>query len=412
MIVKKKIVNDPVHGFIEIPAGLVYELLEHPWLQRLRDIKQMGLSYLVYPGSCHSRFGHALGAMHLMKEAILSLGSKGHSITPEEQEAAMCAILLHDIGHGPFSHTLEDVIVKAVSHEQLSLLFMRQLNKAMDNRLDMAIQIFEGSYPKKFLHQLVSGQLDVDRLDYLCRDSFFSGVAEGMIGLERIIKMLDVVNDELVVEAKGIYSVEKFLIARRLMYWQVYLHKTVLAADGLLLQILSRARLLMQQGKHLFASPALTYFLASSPSLEEFESGKTLHLFALLDDSDIDCAIKVWAYHDDKILSELSLMMIQRRLPKIELREEPYTATEVEDRKQTFMNRCGCTPEEASCFVWSSFITNKGYESGVEKINIHYGNSKLRDIYEASDMLSAQAFSGITKKYYLCYPKELIIHNS
>ncbi|MDR0295698.1 MAG: HD domain-containing protein, partial [Prevotellaceae bacterium] len=291
MIVKKKIVNDPVHGFIEIPAGLVYGLLEHPWLQRLRDIKQMGLSYLVYPGSCHSRFGHALGAMHLMNEAITSIRSKGHSITPEEQEAAMCAIFLHDIGHGPFSHTLEDIIVKSVSHEHLSLMFMKQLNKAMDNRLDMAIRIFEGTYQKKFLHQLVSGQLDVDRLDYLCRDSFFSGVVEGMVGLERIIKMLDVVNDELVVEAKGIYSVEKFLIARRLMYWQVYLHKTVLAADGLLLQILSRARLLVQQGKQLFASPALTYFLASSPSLEEFESG-TLHLFALLNDSDIDCAIK------------------------------------------------------------------------------------------------------------------------
>jgi len=407
MIVKKKIVNDPVHGFIEIPAGLVYELLEHPWLQRLRDIKQMGLSYLVYPGSCHSRFGHALGAMHLMNEAIASLRSKGHTITSEEQEAAMCAILLHDIGHGPFSHTLEDIIVREVRHEQLSLLFMKQLNSSMDNRLDMAIRIFEGVYHKKFLHQLVSGQLDVDRLDYLCRDSFFSGVAEGMIGLERIIKMLDVVNDELVVEAKGIYSVEKFLIARRLMYWQVYLHKTVLAADGLLLQILFRARLLLQQGKKLFASPALTYFLTSSPSLAEFESGNSLHLFALLDDSDIDCAIKVWAYHDDKILSELSLMMVQRRLPKIELRDDPYTEAEIEIRKQAFMKMYKCTQKEASCFIWSGMITNKGYESGVEKINIHYGNGRLHDIYEVSDMLSAQAFSGITKKYYLCYPKDV-----
>ncbi len=405
MIAKKKIINDPIHGFIDIPSGLIYELLEHPWLQRLRNIKQLGMTYIVYPGACHSRFAHALGAMHLMKEAILSLRSKGHDITPEELESAMAAILLHDIGHGPFSHTLESTIVEQVHHEQLSLLFMKHLNREMNGRLDRAIQIFEGSYTKKFLHQLVSGQLDVDRLDYLRRDSFFSGVAEGMIGLERIIKMLEVDNDELVVEAKGIYSIEKFLISRRLMYWQVYLHKTTLAADRLLLQLLRRARVLVQQGKTLFASPALAYFLKTSPSLEDFESGEALCLFALLDDSDIDCAIKNWAFHDDMILSKLSLMLVQRRLPKIEMSDQPFAPEYVANAKQSLAAATDMTLAEVDEFVWSDVITNKGYESSAEKINIRYGDGKLRDIYEASDMLSAQAFSGATKKYYLCYPR-------
>ncbi len=405
MIAKKKIINDPIHGFIDIPSGLIYELLEHPWLQRLRNIKQLGMTYLVYPGACHSRFAHALGAMYLIKEAILSLRSKGHDITPEEMESSMAAILLHDVGHGPFSHTLENTIVEKVHHEQLSLLFMKHLNREMNGRLDMAIQIFEGSYTKKFLHQLVSGQLDVDRLDYLRRDSFFSGVAEGMIGVERIIKMLEVDNDELVVEAKGIYSIEKFLISRRLMYWQVYLHKTTLAADRLLLQLLRRARVLVQQGETLFASPALSYFLTESPSLKDFESGEALYLFALLDDSDIDCAIKNWAFHHDMILSKLSLMLVQRRLPKIEMSDEPFAPEYVDNIKRSLAAATDMTPAEVDEFIWSEEITNKGYESGTEKINIRYGNHQLRDIYEASDMLSAQAFSGATKKYYLCYPR-------
>jgi HD superfamily phosphohydrolase len=387
MISKRKIVNDPIHGFIDIPDGLVYSLLEHPWMQRLRNIKQLGLSYLVYPGACHSRFGHALGAMHLMKEAIMSLRSKKHEITHEEMEAALCAILLHDIGHGPFSHTLENTIVEQVHHEQLSLLFMKQLNVLLGGRLDMAIAIFEGNYKKRFLHQLVSGQLDVDRLDYLLRDSFFSGVAEGMIGVERIIKMLDVVNDELVVEAKGIYSIEKFLISRRMMYWQVYLHKTVISADRLLLEILSRARTLVRAGHALFASPALTYFLKESLTLHHFESDEALRLFAMLDDSDIDCAIKVWTQHDDKILATYSEMLIQRRLPKIEIRDVPFEKDEKPDTHH---------------IIWDGVISNKGYESGAEKIKIYAHGSDIRDIYEVSDMLGSQAFSSETIKYYQC----------
>jgi HD superfamily phosphohydrolase len=391
MIPKKKIVNDPIHGFIDIPAGMVYDLLEHPWMQRLRNIKQLGLSHLVYPGACHSRLGHALGAMHLMREAIASLRAKGHDITSEEMEAALCAILLHDIGHGPFSHTLESAIVEKVHHEQLSLLFMKQLNERFGGRLDKAIAIFEGKYKKRFLHQLVSGQLDVDRLDYLLRDSFFSGVAEGMVGVERILKMLDVVNDELVVEAKGIYSVEKFLISRRLMYWQVYLHKTVIAADRLLLEILSRARTLMHGGVPLFASPALAYFLKESPALHDFESGEALPLFALLDDSDIDCAVKVWMQHNDSLLSELSRMLVHRRLPKIELCAHPFGESDL---------------NSAGPMRWYGEISNKGYEGGSEKIKIRTHNGVLRDIYDISDMLNSQAFSEVTKKYYLCRPKQ------
>jgi HD superfamily phosphohydrolase len=360
-------------------------------MQRLRNIKQLGLSHLVYPGACHSRLGHALGAMHLMKEAIASLRAKGHEITSDEMEAALCAILLHDIGHGPFSHTLESTIVEKVHHEQLSLLFMKQLNEGFGGRLEKAIAIFEGKYKKRFLHQLVSGQLDVDRLDYLLRDSFFSGVAEGMIGVERILKMLDVVDDELVVEAKGIYSVEKFLISRRLMYWQVYLHKTVIAADRLLLEILFRARALMHNHVQVFASPALAYFLSASPALHEFESGEALHLFALLDDSDIDCAVKVWMQHEDKILSELSKMLVHRRLPKIELSAHPFAESDL---------------KKAQPMTWYGEISNKGYESGAEKIKIRMHNGTLCDIYEVSDMLNSQAFSKATKKYYLCYPKE------
>jgi HD superfamily phosphohydrolase len=371
----------------------MYDLLEHPWMQRLRNIKQLGLSHLVYPGACHSRLGHALGAMHLMKEAILSLRAKGHDITNDEMEAALCAILLHDIGHGPFSHTLESAIVEKVHHEQLSLLFMKHLNEWFSGRLDKAIAIFEGKYKKRFLHQLVSGQLDVDRLDYLLRDSFFSGVVEGMIGVERILKMLDVVDDELVVEAKGIYSVEKFLISRRLMYWQVYLHKTVIAADRLLLEILSRARSLMHEDVLLFASPALAYFLKESPALHDFESGEALHFFALLDDSDIDCAIKVWMRHEDKILSELSKMLVHRRLPNIELRDHPFEESDL---------------KKAGTVIWRGEISNKGYESGLEKIKIKMHGDALCDIYEASDMLNSQAFSKVTKKYYLCYLKEII----
>ena len=410
MITKKKIINDPIHGFIDVPGGVVYELVSHPYLQRLRDIKQLGLSYLVYPGARHSRFGHALGAMHLMHQAVESLRSKGHSITAEEAEGAACAILLHDIGHGPFSHTLESSIVHRISHEKISFAFMKRLNAQLDGRLDMAIAIFENEYPKKFLHQLVSGQLDVDRLDYLCRDSFFSGVAEGMIGLERIIKMLEVSNDELVVESKGIYSIEKFLISRRLMYWQVYLHKTVIAADQLLLQILRRARLLTQKKINLFASPALAFFLKNNITWDDFENGRALDIFAQLDDSDISCAIKAWCDCSDKVLRTLCNMLVARRLFKIEIQENPFDSKYIIAKKNEAQQELDLTPEELDYFVLSDCISNKGYDIDNEKIKIQYRNRDIRDIFEASDMLSVQAFSGVTKKYFICYPKKGVVN--
>ncbi|MDR1680785.1 MAG: HD domain-containing protein [Prevotellaceae bacterium] len=399
---KKKIVNDPIHGFIDIPDGLIYDLLEHPYLQRLRNISQMGLSYLVYPGACHSRFLHALGSMHLMRQTLLSLRSKGHDITPDEMEAAMCAILLHDIGHGPFSHTLEYSMVENIAHEALSLAFMKRLNTLFDGRLTTAIAIFEGAYPKQFLHGLVSGQLDVDRLDYLCRDSFFSGVAEGMIGLERIIKMLDVVDDELVVEAKGIYSVEKFLISRRMMYWQVYLHKTVLAAEQLLLQILRRAKTLTARGVELFASPALRLFLQRRVTIADFEQPAILDAFAQLDDSDINSAVKVWCRAGDAILAQLCTMLVARRLFKIELRAQPFAEGYIAQRQRATMPFIPPTPEALPYFVISGSIVNKAYDEETGKIQIRYGKSELRDIYDVSDILSARAFSGVTKKYFVC----------
>jgi HD superfamily phosphohydrolase len=405
---KKKIINDPIHGFIDIPEGLIFELLEHRYLQRLRNIKQMGLSYLVYPGACHSRFSHALGAMHLMHQALLSLQSKGHLVTPEEREAAECAILLHDIGHGPFSHTLENTMVENIPHEALSRVFMTRLNEQYGGRLTMAMAIFDGTYPKKFLHQLVSSQLDVDRLDYLRRDSFFSGVAEGMIGLERIIKMLDVIDDELVVEAKGLYSVEKFLISRRLMFWQVYLHKTTIAADQLLLQILRRAKTLMAGGFALFASPPLQVFLSQRLSLADFERPDVLEAFALLDDSDIDCAIKVWCRSGDAILSQLCRMMVERRLFKIEISAQPFSAAALEKIRQDVQRQLpgDLRAEALPYFMVSDVIANRGYDAGPEKIQIRYGKSERRDVYDVSDMLSAQAFLYVTKKFFVCYRKE------
>jgi HD superfamily phosphohydrolase len=408
VMTKKKIVNDPIHGFIDIPDGLIYELLEHPYVQRLRNISQMGLSYLVYPGACHSRLSHALGSMHLMRQTLLSLQSKGHTITPDEMEAAMCAILLHDIGHGPFSHTLEYSMVENIPHEALSLAFMKRLNLLFGGRLTTAIAIFDGSYPKRFLHRLVSGQLDVDRLDYLCRDSFFSGVAEGMIGLERIIKMLDVVDDELVVEAKGIYSVEKFLISRRMMYWQVYLHKTVLSAEQLLLQILRRAKMLVARGDTLFTSPSLQLFLQQRVTLADFDRPDIIDAFAQLDDSDIYSAAKVWCRADDAVLAQLCTMLVARRLFKIELRPQPFAEGYIEQLRHRTLPFIPPTPEALPYFVISHYIVNKSYDEETGKIQIRYGKSELRDLYEVSDILNARAFAGVTKKYFVCYLKDII----
>ncbi|MFM9027480.1 MAG: HD domain-containing protein, partial [Bacteroidota bacterium] len=324
--------NDPIYGFIKLPSDLVFRLIEHPYFQRLRRIRQLGMTHLVYPGAHHTRFHHALGAMYLMGRAIDILRSKGQEITRDEAEAATVAILLHDIGHGPFSHALEDSIVRGIKHEELSALFMDRLNKDFGGALELALSIFRGKYPKKFLHQLVSSQLDMDRLDYLNRDSFFTGVSEGVISFDRILEMLQVRNDQLVVEEKGIYSIEKFIVARRLMYWQVYLHKTVVGAECLLTGILRRARQVALGDSHLFTTPALRTFLLNDYTRSDFDSDSgLLDAFAGLDDSDITSSIKVWTNHPDFVLSELSKRLLHRRLFKIVLRREPFSCKESEE---------------------------------------------------------------------------------
>ena len=390
MVNNNKIINDPVHGFINIPSGLIQEIIEHPYFQRLRDIKQLGMTNLVYPGATHSRLIHAIGAMHLMKEAIVTLRSKGVDIDSSEEEASMCAMLLHDIGHGPFSHTLEHNILRGISHEEISLAMMRQINREKEGRLEKTIQIFEDGYPKHFLHQLVSSQLDVDRLDYLRRDSFFSGVAEGMIGHERIIKMLNVHDNSLVVEEKGIYSVEKFLISRRLMYWQVYLHKTVIAAEQLLIQILIRASELVNNSVDLPGSPAIIYFMKNTFSREDLNNKALLDKFALLDDNDFISAIKQWQSSNDKILSSLCRDLTMRRLPKIVLSSEPV------DYEGS---------DGSGYLVRSGEVLNSGYDIKGEYIGILSKDGIVRNIYDISDMLSAKAFSQVTKKYFLCTAK-------
>lgn len=402
----KKIINDPVHGFIDIPDGLTYGILEHPYFQRLRNIKQMGLAYLVYPGACHSRLSHALGAMHLMRKAIAVLRSKGNAVSAGEEEAACCAMLLHDLGHGPFSHALEQNVLTGIGHEQISLALVRRMNQQMDGALETVMAIMDGTYPKRFLHQLVSGQLDVDRLDYLCRDSFYSGVAEGMIGLERIIQMMAVRGDELVVEAKGIYSIEKFLISRHLMYWQVYLHKTVVAAEELLVQILHRARTLVAQGQSLPMVPALLFFLTHAGSEFDLENPALLDTFVQLDDADIDSAIKCWRYSSDKVLSLLSGMLCNRHLPKIEFSSKPFPAERLTMESSRVAAQLGISNGDIDYFVRSKMVMNKGYDIE-EKINILMRDATVKNIYDFSDLLSARPFSEITKKYFLCAPKSL-----
>ncbi|MDR3286479.1 MAG: HD domain-containing protein, partial [Prevotellaceae bacterium] len=410
MSYKQKIVNDPVHGFINIPTNLAAELIEHRYVQRLRNIKQLSLSYLVYPGACHNRFQHALGAMCLMMQAIDVLRSKGCEITDEEAEAAICAILLHDIGHGPFSHSLEHSIInEEVGHEEISSILMHEINMQTDGRLYLAIAIFNNTYHKKFLHQLVSSQLDVDRLDYLSRDSFFSGVAEGMIGLGRIIKMLNVVDDELVVEAKGIYSVEKFLISRHLMYWQVYLHKTVLAAEKILVNILRRAKELSHNGEKLFASPALQFFLNKTVSLDEFikydDAELPLEHFVNLTDCDIESAIKVWSLHNDFVLSQLCKMLINRNLFRCELSENPFNPEKIELIRQKTKSHLNISTELVDYFVSCETISSKAYTPKSENIKILYPNGTLVDISNVSAILTAAVFAAPTTKYSLCYCK-------
>ncbi|MDR0385790.1 MAG: HD domain-containing protein [Prevotellaceae bacterium] len=404
---KVKIINDPVHGFITVSSPLIYSILEHPYFQRLRNIKQLGLTYLVYPGACHSRFQHALGAMHLMGRALNTLKDKGHEITDREMEIAMATILLHDIGHGPFSHTLESSIVESIPHETISLIFMKYLNHEFGGNLDLAVDIFSGKCKKRFLNELVSGQMDVDRLDYLRRDSFFSGVVEGMVGLERIISMLDVHDDELVIEAKGIYSIEKFLISRRLMYWQVYLHKTVLSAETVMMQILRRAKYLVRNGEKLFASPSLSFFLNNSVDLSIFvpENTEVLNHFALLCDGDIESAATVWTAHPDKILSELCKMLTYRILPRTELNTSPFPDDRIEQEKKTAKQKFGLSESETDFFVSSEAVSNTAYSPDKQSILIKYNDGKLMDIFEASDMLKYSNIDEKTYKYRLTYPK-------
>jgi len=409
---KKKIINDPVYGFISIPTELVFDLLEHPYFQRLRYIKQLGMTHLVYPGALHTRFHHAIGAMHLMRTAIETLINKGHQITPEEQEAVTIAILLHDIGHGPFSHALESTIVEGISHEDVSMLLMGKLNAEFNGKLTMAISIFNGTYPKRFLHELVSSQLDMDRLDYLNRDSFFTGVSEGVISSDRIIKMLNVVDDHIVVEEKGIYSVEKFLIARRLMYWQVYLHKTVIAAEYLLVKILKRSRELASAGESLFATPALSHFLKNTVSRDAFiNESAHIETFTKLDDTDILSAVKVWATDKDFVLAKLCRDFIQRKLFHVDITNEAPDKQFIADLIDKASAKYGITKKDAGYFVFEDTILNNAYKVDDVNIRILMKNGSVKDITTASDNSNLQALAKTVKKHILCYSKDLMDSN-
>lgn len=412
---KKKIINDPVFGFINIRSELVFDLIEHPYFQRLRRIKQLGLSCMVFPGANHTRFEHALGAVHLMRSAIGILRLKGQEITDEEADAVTVAILLHDIGHGPFSHVLENTLVQGVAHEHISLLLMEELNRQFNGKLNLALRIFTDQYPRHFLHQLVSSQLDMDRLDYLSRDSFFSGVSEGVIGAERIIKMLNVKNDELVVEYKGIYSVENFLIARRLMYWQVYLHKTVISAEYLLINVLARARELAFSGVDLFATPVLKAFLFHEITADDFTFNRTvdgrptLDLFTSLDDNDIIASIKEWQDHPDTALSYLASCIINRRLFKIKISKKPFPEQKIILLREKICCHFKVSEEQLHYFLIADTISNSAYnKASNDKINVLFKNNKISDIADASD-INLSVFSETVRKYFICYPKELDI---
>ena len=404
---KHKILNDPIYGFTSIPNELIFDILEHPYYQRLRRITQLGLTYLVYPGAYHTRFHHALGAMHLMQKAVKTLQSKGHEITPAEETAVLAAILLHDIGHGPFSHALEHSIVNGVNHEDISLMIMDRLNEQFDGKLSLAIQIFKNQHPKLFLHQLISSQLDVDRLDYLKRDSFYTGVSEGVINSDRLISMFNVRNGELVIDAKAIYSVEKFIIARRLMYWQVYLHKAVLSAEFTLVEILKRAKYLVQNGTELFSTLALNEFLKKNHSLEDFNTNPgLLDTFCLLDDFDIMTSVKEWVHHKDKVLSLLCTKIIERKLLKIELQDQPFELEYILEIQKKTEAKFNINPNESKHLVFTDKIDNKAYNPKKDKINLLYKNETIVDIADAADQLNISVLAKTVTKYFLCYPKE------
>ena len=398
-----KIINDPIYGFISVPNDIIYKLIEHPVFQRLRRISQMGLSYLVYPGAQHTRFHHALGAMHLMQRAVTVLRSKGTEIDEHEETALYIGILLHDIGHGPFSHGLEGVLITECNHEGLSLLIMEHLNEVFEGQLTLAIEIFKNNYHKQFLHQLISGQLDMDRLDFLRRDSFYTGVAEGSISSLRLITMLQVIDDKVVVEEKGIYSVEKFLVARRLMYWQVYLHKTSLVAEQLLMKIMLRARDLAKHGVDLKVSENLFFFLnrASKSHIEDDE----LQIFLALDDVDVLSALKSWLSHKDIVLRSLSQMILNRDLLKIKIEPQPFAPEKIAVLSAKVQERHNLSAHEASYFVFTGSVSNLAYHGSKDTIELLKKNGKLIEVAEASDQLNIQALSQKVVKYFLCYPK-------
>ncbi len=401
-----KIISDPVFGFIKVPRGLLLSIVRHPLFQRLTRIKQLGLTSVVYPGAQHTRFQHSLGAFCLTSEAILSLTLKGVFIFESEAEAVQAAILMHDIGHGPFSHVLENTLIHGISHEDISLMMMNQIDHDLGGQLALAISIFKDEYPKRFLHQLISSQLDMDRLDYLRRDSFFTGVTEGNIGSARIIKMLNVVDDNLVVDYKGIYSIENYLTSRRLMYWQVYLHKTTVACEKQLISLLSRAKYLARQGEHLFAPPSLQYFLYNEVGREHFMThDDALHYYELLDDNDIWSSIKVWTTHSDPILSLLARDLIERRIFKVEVRNEPVEEAEIAKIQRTIATQIGITYEEASYLVNVSTVQKDMYDIHDDHISILYKDGSIKDITEASEILNISLLSKKIRKYYLCYQR-------
>ncbi len=404
---KLKILNDPIYGFITIPNSLIFDIIEHRYFQRLRRVTQMGLSNLVYPGANHTRFHHAIGCMHLMQKAIRVLQAKGVEISKDEANALCIAILLHDIGHGAFSHALEHSIVNGISHEDISLKFMKKLNEEFDGKLDLAIHIFEGKHKKKFFYQLISSQLDIDRLDYLKRDSFYTGVTEGNISSDRLIAMMNVKDDELVIEQKGIYSVEKFLIARRLMYWQVYLHKTGLVAENMLVKVLKRAKELIKKGIKVPATKAFEYFLNTTISKENF-TDDTLEKFAHLDDYDVMASIKEWITHKDIILSKLAEMIIYRNLLKIEIQNKPFTDKYQQKVTQKLQNKLNIDANLLDYFLFLGKVSNQAYDAEAP-IKILTKKGKLKDIAKASDQLNLQALTKPVIKYYFCYPKKLIL---
>ena len=410
MKASSKIINDPLYGFISLQGGIILNLIEHPYFQRLRRISQLGLTSLVYPGALHTRFHHAIGAMHLMQKAINVLRSKGHKISNEEAEGVKIAILLHDIGHGPYSHSLEHSIVDNISHEELSLFYMHKLNNEFNGKLDLAIQIFKDEYSKSYLHQLVSSQLDMDRMDYLNRDSFYSGVQEGVVGAERIINMLDVVNDKLVVESKGIYSVEKFLIARRLMYWQVYFHKTVVSAEQMLIKVLQRAKELSQNNIDLFGTSCLQHLLNNNFTIEDFKSNpKVFEAFTELDDYDIMASIKEWQNHSDNILASLSNKIVKRELFKVTLLDEPMDDLSISRIKKNIMNTYNLDATNVNYFFLEGEITNNAYKLNDSDINILFKDNLIKDLMGAADKSTISALCKTVKKYFYCHPKNQLI---